>query len=66
MFVLKNTTKKSKDRIAIIYAKDQYFTPKGVREIIGKDAIKEAFQEISDSKNIKAVVCELTLQEEMP
>ena len=44
------------DRIAIVYAQGPILYTQGSESIIGKDAVKEAFQEISDSKNIKAVV----------
>lgn len=45
-----------KDRIAIIYAQGPIFYSEGSEDIIGKKAMIEAFQEVLDNKNIKAVV----------
>ena len=53
---IKEYDKEITDRIAIIYARGPILYTQGSQGVIGKDAIKEAFQEISDSKNIKAVV----------
>ena len=53
---IKEYDKEITDRIAIIYAQGPILYTQGSQSVIGKDAIKEAFQEISDSKNIKAVV----------
>ena len=44
------------DRIAIIYAQGPILYTEGSEEIIGKESIKKAFEEILDSKKIKAVV----------
>ncbi|MGB2136094.1 MAG: signal peptide peptidase SppA, partial [Flavobacteriaceae bacterium] len=44
------------DRIAIVYAQGPIFNTEGSEDIIGKDAINKAFDEILESKKIKAVV----------
>jgi protease-4 len=44
------------DRIAIVYAQGPILFTEGSENIIGKEAINKAFQEVLDSKNIKAVV----------
>ena len=44
------------DRIAIIYAQGPIFNTEGSAEIIGKDAFSKAFDEILESKKIKAAV----------
>ena len=44
------------DRIAIVYAQGPILYTEGSENIIGKEAINKAFQEVLDSKNIKAVV----------
>ena len=44
------------DRIAVIYAQGPILYTEGSEEIIGKESINKAFEEILDSKKIKAVV----------
>jgi len=44
------------DRIAIVYAQGPILNTKGSADIIGKEAINKAFQEILESDKIKAVV----------
>ena len=44
------------DRIAVVYAQGPIFNTEGSAEIIGKDAINKAFDEILESKKIKAAV----------
>ena len=44
------------DRIAIIYAQGPILYTEGSDEIIGKESMNKAFEEILDSKKIKAVV----------
>ncbi len=44
------------DRIAIVYAQGPIFNTEGSAEIIGKDAFSKAFDEILESKKIKAAV----------
>ena len=44
------------DRIAVIYAQGPIFNTEGSAEIIGKDALNKAFDEILESKKIKAAV----------
>ena len=44
------------DRIAIVYAQGPILYTEGSEEIIGKEAINKAFEEMLDSKKIKAVV----------
>lgn len=44
------------DRIAIVYAQGPIFNSEGSAEIIGKDALNKAFDEILESKKIKAAV----------
>lgn len=48
--------KEISDRIAIVYAQGPILYTEGSENIIGKEAINKAFQEVLDSKNIKAVV----------
>ncbi len=44
------------DRIAVVYAQGPIFNTEGSAEIIGKDAFNKAFDEILESKKIKAAV----------
>jgi len=44
------------DRIALVYAQGPIFNTEGSAEIIGKDALNKAFDEILESKKIKAAV----------
>ncbi len=44
------------DRIAIIYAQGPILYSEGSENIIGKEAINKAFQEVLENKNIKAAV----------
>lgn len=48
--------KEISDRIAIVYAQGPILNTEGAEDIIGKEAINKAFQEILESKKIKAVV----------
>ena len=45
-----------KDRIAIIYAQGPILYTEGNENIIGKEALNKAFQEVLDNENIKAAV----------
>ena len=46
----------TKDLIAVIYANGPILYTEGSEEIIGKNALNQAFEEIQESKNIKGVV----------
>ena len=46
----------TKDLIAVIYANGPILYTEGSEEIIGKNALNQAFEEILESKNIKGVV----------
>ena len=53
---IKEYNKEITDRIAIVYAQGPILYTEGSEEIIGKESINKAFEEILDSKKIKAVV----------
>ena len=58
---IKEYNKEITDRIAIVYAQGPILYTEGSEEIIGKESINKAFEEILDSKKIKAVVLRLSL-----
>ena len=53
---IKEYNKEITDRIAIVYAQGPILYTEGSEEIIGKESINKAFEEILESKKIKAVV----------
>ena len=52
----KSTIKKLMTVLLVIYAQGPIFNTEGSAEIIGKDALNKAFDEILESKKIKAAV----------
>lgn len=53
---LREYDKHIKDRIAVIYANGPIFYAEGSENIIGKEALNEAFEEVLENNNIKAAV----------
>jgi len=53
---LQEYDKHIKDRIAVIYANGPIFYAEGSENIIGKEALNEAFEEVLENNNIKAAV----------
>jgi protease-4 len=53
---LREYDKHIKERIAVIYANGPIFYAEGSENIIGKEALNEAFEEVLENNNIKAAV----------